>query len=145
MYMPSIADTGSESGLPPIVDGKQILKIDAIAYGYQPNYLKVREGIPVRWEITDKGTSGCTNAVVSKSLFDGEINLTPGQTSVKEFTPQKTGKYKFSCWMGMVSGIIEVVGKDGATTIEVVDSGAEDVIPSGATGCGCGSKSCGDV
>ena len=83
--------------------------MDASSRGYSPNYFKVRVGIPVRWEITDKGTSGCTNAIISKSLFEGEILLTPGQTSIKEFTPEKPGKYKFSCWMGMVSGTIEVV------------------------------------
>lgn len=99
---------GSNSEFPPIVDGKQILKMDASAYGYAPNYLKVKAGIPVRWEITDKGTGGCTSAIISRDLFNGEIPLTPGEVSVKEFTPQKTGKYKFSCWMGMVSGVIEV-------------------------------------
>lgn len=104
----------SEEGLPPIVNGKQILKMDALAYGYSPNYFKVKADVPVRWEITDKGTSGCTNAIISKNLFDGEIPLTPGQTSIKEFTPEKTGRYKFSCWMGMISGIIDVVDKGGS-------------------------------
>ena len=99
----------NEEGLPPIVNGKQILKMDASSRGYSPSYFKVKAGIPVRWEITDKGTSGCTNAIISKSLFEGEIPLTPGQTSIKEFTTEKTGKYKFSCWMGMISGIIEVI------------------------------------
>ncbi len=98
-------------GLTPIVDGKQVLKMEALAYGYWPNYFKVRAGVPVRWEITDRGTSGCTNAIISRDLFDGEIFLTPGQTSVKEFIPTKPGKYKFSCWMGMISGVIEVVAE----------------------------------
>lgn len=100
--------TTQNDGLPPIVDGKQILKMSASARGYSPNYLKVRVGVPVRWEITDTGTSGCTNAVISK-LFDGQIDLTPGTTSIKEFTPTTVGKFRFSCWMGMISGIIEVV------------------------------------
>ena len=113
---------------------------------------KVEAGIPVSWEITDKGTSGCTNAIISKGLFSGEIVLTPGQTIVKEFTPVKPGKYKFSCWMGMVSGIIEVVdGKTAAnnsgTYIQVAkaaNTDSNDVIPSGAKGCGCGGGgSCG--
>lgn len=104
----------SEEGLPPIVNGKQILKMDASSRGYSPNYFKVKVGIPVRWEITDKGTSGCTNAIISKNLFEGEIPLTPGQVSIKEFTPEKPGKYKFSCWMGMISGIIEVIDKGDA-------------------------------
>ena len=106
----------NEEGLAPIVNGKQILKMDASSRGYSPNYFKVKVGIPVRWEITDKGTSGCTNAVISKNLFEGEIPLTPGKTSFKEFTPTKPGKFKFSCWMGMISGIIEVVDKNNATS-----------------------------
>ena len=106
----------NEEGLAPIVNGKQILKMDASSRGYSPNYFKVKVGIPVRWEITDKGTSGCTNAVISKNLFEGEIPLTLGKTSFKEFTPTKPGKFKFSCWMGMISGIIEVVDKNNATS-----------------------------
>ena len=102
----------NKEGLAPIVNGKQILKMDSSASGYKPNYFKVLAGVPVKWEIVDKGTSGCTNAIISKGLFDEEITLLPGQTSVKEFTPTKPGKYKFSCWMGMVSGIIEVINEN---------------------------------
>jgi len=129
-----------EAGLPPVVGGKQVIKMDASSSGYIPNSFKVRVGVPVRWEITDKGTSGCTNAVISKSLFDGSIGLTPGETSVKEFTPTKEGKYKFSCWMGMISGVIEVVGSDGNTAISAAEA-ASQPISSGASGCGCGGGS----
>lgn len=124
------------SGLAPMVNGKQLLQMQASASGYSPNYFKVKVGIPIRWEITDIGTSGCTNAVMSKSLFDGQINLTPGQVSVKEFTPLKAGQYKFSCWMGMVIGVIEVINQDGSLTAAVGAVAPE--IPSGAK-CGCGS------
>ncbi|MDD5144904.1 MAG: sulfite exporter TauE/SafE family protein [Candidatus Pacebacteria bacterium] len=122
--------------LAPIVDGKQILKMNASSFGYSPNKFKVRAGIPVRWEITDKGTSGCTNAVISRALFNGQISLTRGKTSVKEFTPQKAGRYKFSCWMGMISGIIEVVDEnkssglssDGSTAFAVSDVPVVEVL-----------------
>jgi len=141
----------NEEELPPIVNGKQILKMDASSRGYSPSYLKVKVGIPVRWEIRDIGTSGCTNAVISRDLFDGEIPLTPGQTSIKEFTPEKPGKYKFSCWMGMVSGIIEVVDKGGAVSQNnISDSNGSLFVPSGAESsggscgvngrCGCGGR-----
>ncbi len=155
---PSLSDisfsstSANQSGnidLPEIVNGKQILKMDALSYKYKPSHLKVMVGIPVRWEITDKGTSGCTNAVMSRGLFDGEIKLTKGKTSIKEFTPEKVGKYKFSCWMGMVSGVIEVVDKDyDSSSGSVVDDSYddEDIVPSGASGCGCGGgggSSCG--
>ena len=95
--------------LAPMVDGKQVLRMDALASGYRPNRFRIRVGVPVVWEITDKGTSGCTNAIISPRLFWGQVDLTPGRTSVVEFTPTKTGRYKFSCWMGMISGVIEVV------------------------------------
>jgi len=132
------------SDLPEIVDGKQVLKIVATSSGYTPNYLKVRAGIPVRWEIEDKGTSGCTNAIISNSLFEGQIALTPGETSVKEFTPEKPGKYKFSCWMGMVSGVIEVISSEGSSNAITINSDSNEVVPSGAKGCGCGGGgSCG--
>lgn len=138
----------SEEGLAPIVNGKQLLKMDAFSYGYEPNYFKVKVGIPVRWEITDRGTSACTNVIISRSLFEGEISLTPGETSVKEFTPTKPGKYKFSCWMGMFSGIIEVVddNKSGSLfSTTLADN--EAVFETGVKGCLCGSegtgKSCG--
>ncbi len=106
---PSFSDLGINSSQAASANGLQVIKMDASARGYVPNYFKVKAGMPVRWEITDKGTSGCTNAIISKNLFDGEIPLTPGRTSVKEFTPSRPGRYKFSCWMGMVSGIVEVV------------------------------------
>lgn len=153
LNLPSINDVFSSSvqaadtNLPPIVDGKQIVRMDASSGGYSPNYIKVRMGVPVRWEITDKGTSGCTNAVISKALFDGEIKLTPGETSVKEFTPEKPGRYKFSCWMGMVTGTIEVVDGDGNSgeIVQVGDFEDDSSTCEGGCGencdgsCGCGS------
>ena len=149
---PSLSDisfaSGSEgqqvgNGLLEIINGKQLLKMDALAYKYSPSRLKVMVGVPVRWEITDKGSSGCTNAVMSRGLFDGEIKLERGKTSIKEFTPEKVGKYKFSCWMGMISGVIEVVDKDydssaGGSYSDPDTYDEDDLIPSGAVGCGCG-------
>ena len=93
----------------PAVNGKQVIKMEASASAYSPNSFTVRAGVPVRWEITDTGTTGCTNAVISKDLFAGQVALTHGKTSVKEFTPEKAGRYRFSCWMGMVTGEIIVV------------------------------------
>ncbi len=130
----------------PIVLGKQLIKMDALSYSYEPNYFKIRVGQLVRWEITDKGTSGCTNAIISRGLFEGEIELTRGETAVKEFTVKEPGKYKFSCWMGMVSGIIEVVDMNGVeNSDEIISSGASNSCGSSCTGScdgGCGSQSC---
>ena len=133
--------------LPPIIDGKQIIKMTAYGGKDVPNYFKVRAGVPVRWEITaDSSAGGCNSSIISGSLFSGSIPLNPGQVSVKEFTPQKAGKYRFSCQMGMITGIIEVVNAGNAGSSEAggnvasastgIDNG--QVAPSGASGCGCG-------
>lgn len=130
----------ADNGLPPIVGGKQILKMTASSRGYNPNYLRIRAGVPVRWEITDTGTSGCTGAIISR-LFKGTIELTPGTISVKEFTPPETaGKYRFSCWMGMVTGIIEIVDPNQKVSLGIpaANAAANDIVPSGAKGCGGG-------
>ena len=97
----------TSSTINPSVSDKQIIKMDAYSSGYKPNYFSVKAGVPVRWEITDRGTSGCTNAVIARGLIKGEVRLSRGKTSVVEFTPAKPGKYKFSCWMGMIQGVIE--------------------------------------
>lgn len=138
--LPSLDDLGvssaqiSQNGLAPLVGGRQQIKMEALAYAYEPNYFKVKAGLPVRWEITNGGVSGCTNAIVSKGLFEGEVDLNNQKKVVKEFTPSRPGRYKFSCWMGMVSGVIEVV--DQATGN---NSGLEEV-PAGASGCSGGNE-----
>ncbi|MEK7658678.1 MAG: sulfite exporter TauE/SafE family protein [Patescibacteria group bacterium] len=135
-----------EKDLPQIVEGKQVIKMTAYGSKDSPNYFKVRVGVPVRWEITaDRTAGGCNGSIISNSLFSGSIDLIPGQVSVKEFTPEKTGKFRFSCQMGMISGIIEVVNANTAANsnpdIQVANAAAQgngDVVSSGAKGCGCG-------
>jgi uncharacterized protein len=99
----------NQDGLALIEDGVQVIRMEAYPFEYSPNYFKVKAGVPVRWEIDAVNVSGCTNAIISNSLFDGQIPLINGEISYKEFTPLNAGKYRFSCWMGMVTGVIEVV------------------------------------
>lgn len=109
-FSPNTIPHIQNTDLVPITNGIQIIRMDASASGYTPSSFTIKAGLPTRWEITDKGTAGCTNAVISRSLFQGQINLVPGTTSVKEFTaPTTPGTYRFSCWMGMIFGTVEVV------------------------------------
>jgi sulfite exporter TauE/SafE/copper chaperone CopZ len=101
--------SANQDGLPPIVDGKQVIQMTATGSADSPNYFKVKAGVPVRWEITGGNSLGCNGAIISRNLFDGAVDLTPGQVSVKEFTPSTPGVYGFSCTMGMIRGTIEVV------------------------------------
>ncbi len=94
--------------LPEIVNNEQILKMSANALGYTPSILTVRAGIPVRWEIEDTGTAGCTTTFVAPGLINGVYTFHRGQ-NVLAFTAPKAGTYKFSCAMGMVTGRIEAI------------------------------------
>ncbi|MDD3647541.1 MAG: sulfite exporter TauE/SafE family protein [Candidatus Dojkabacteria bacterium] len=113
-----------QQDLPPVVDGKQIIEMDAKSYEYTPTHFRVRVGIPVKWIIYDKGVSGCSNAIVASGLFEGELRIDSKKVE-KEFTPQKEGTYKFSCWMGMISGSIDVVGVNQGNGEEFVSSTVE--------------------
>ncbi len=139
--------SSGNNDLPAIVNGKQVLKMNASAYGYEPNILKVRANVPVVWEVTDTGTSGCTSAIIARDLFSGQIELTPGKISTKEFTPKKTGNYRFSCWMGMITGTIQVVDDSSAslptdsdTANTLVNNNPTESAPTcgGTGGCNCG-------
>ncbi|MBD3329507.1 hypothetical protein GF357_03370 [Candidatus Dojkabacteria bacterium] len=135
--------------LPPIDDeGNQVIEMSASASGYSPNYFKLRAGIPVKWIIRNDGVSGCTDAVISPDLFEGEVQIDKSEV-IKIFTPGSTGRYKFSCWMGMVTGIIDVVDGTGELSKEQIDSGSVvDENTVGGCGCagecggGCGNSDC---
>jgi uncharacterized protein len=93
----------------PLSDGYQVIKMEASSKGYFPRYIQIKAGVPTRWEIEDKGTTGCTNAIIARGLINGSLPLERGM-NVFEFTPNKKGVYKATCWMGMVPPVtIEVV------------------------------------
>lgn len=111
LLKPNNQTRGSVTGLAPTVDGKQVIKMDVMAVSYNPNHFTVKVGVPVKWEITSSGQPGCDSGEVIANGLTDPIYLNPnqGQVTVKEFTPQAPGTYRFSCPMGMVRGTIEVV------------------------------------
>jgi sulfite exporter TauE/SafE len=107
----NVAPAGAayEQDLPPIVDGKQVIKmvVGGQSAAYEPDFFIVRAGMPVRWEIDQQTSSGCLSYVVSRQLgIQAPLKRGP---NVVEFTPAKPGKYVFSCSMGMYTGTITVV------------------------------------
>lgn len=99
------------SGLAPMVNGQQLMQMTVYSVKYNPNYFKIKAGVPVRWEITSSGQPGCASGLVVANGLTDPIYLSPnqGQVTVKEFTAQNPGTYRFSCPMGMVRGTIEVI------------------------------------
>lgn len=88
-------------------DGKQLIK-SRLEINKYPD-ITVKKGIPVRWEIqADRGSlTGCNYRMI---LRDFKLGVEMGYgTNVIEFTPEKTGNFKYTCWMGMINGKIKVV------------------------------------
>jgi sulfite exporter TauE/SafE/copper chaperone CopZ len=90
-----------------IKTSEQVIRMEVLASGYQPNRFVLKRGVPVKWIIEGKELTGC-NRVILVPKLNLEIELKPG-TQVVEFTPEETGTIPWSCWMGMLHGTFEVV------------------------------------
>lgn len=90
------------------VDGVQVVDITAVSSGYDPKYVQVKNGVPVRLNLTAKGGISCSSSFTIPSLGIRK-RLTQGETQVVDFTPTKPGKIVYTCSMGMYSGVIEVI------------------------------------
>ena len=78
-------------------------------YGWDPNVLTVKKGIPVRWTIIVKELTYCNKGIKVPALGINKVFDKAGDTATFEFTPTETGTIQFTCWMGMIPGRIEVV------------------------------------
>lgn len=103
-----VSETGEAAEQPSVPERKepQIIRMDQLADGYEPNEFTVKRGQPVRWVIDSKESYSCAVSLVSPKLGVKKI-LKPGE-NVIEFTPKSAGDIPFSCSMGMYRGIIHV-------------------------------------
>ena len=93
-----------------IVDGKQYIQMEVTEYAtYAPSTLTVQEGVPVEWQIYGADFMGCANTLILPA-FKVNSFIKPGMNTVR-FTPTKSGRYTFSCSMGMVRGTMIVQPK----------------------------------
>ena len=87
-------------------DGIQYLS-STLESGHYPD-ITVKAGIPVNWTIhaDNNSINGCNYKILLQD-FNTEYVFQEGDNTI-EFTPQKTGVYTYSCWMGMITGKIYV-------------------------------------
>jgi len=104
-------DSGNGSGGFGIERGHLLVKSTLLPYTYPA--ITVEAGRPVRWEIDapPMNINGCNNRLFIRE-YGIEHSFKPGM-NVIEFTPNKPGKVPYTCWMGMIPGLITVV--DGGT------------------------------
>lgn len=93
-------------------DMVQVVRMEQGGSGYSPNKFTVQVGVPVKWIVTSTNPNSCASSLYSQQL-GVRRNLQLGE-NVIEFTPKETGQIRFSCAMGMYTGVFSVVDKDGA-------------------------------
>lgn len=122
-------NSGSQIIKPVIKDGVQEINMTADGRGYSPNVLYVQKGMPARLIVNGEQITYCNNAIVIPSL-NIQKKLSKGENII-EFTPE--GKdLSFSCWMGMIRGVIKVV--DDVNNISPEDA-VNDIPSSGTPSC----------
>lgn len=89
-----------------IQNGVQIVEMTQDGSGYHPNNFTIKKGVPVRWIINSLDAYNCASSLVVPK-FNIRKKLNTGENII-EFTPTQTGAIKFSCSMGMYSGIFNV-------------------------------------
>lgn len=124
----------SDANKAKIVNGKQEIRVTATASGYSPNVVFVQKGVPTKFIVEGKTITSCNNKIVIPSI-NKSLSLSKGD-NVLEFTPGDKD-INYSCWMGMLSGVIKVV--DNLDTVSASDiSNAQNANPSSSGGSCCG-------
>jgi sulfite exporter TauE/SafE/copper chaperone CopZ len=103
-----------------VTNGIQIINSQLLS-GRYPS-ITVQEGIPVKWiiEAQQKNINGCNYKMFIKE-YKIEHKFIPGE-NVIEFIPARTGKFTYSCWMGMIHGRITVVKQNEKIEKENIDN-----------------------
>lgn len=96
--------------------GAQELSV-TVQGGYSPDRLVAKRGIPLRIKFTRKESSSCSERVVFGD-FDISKALPENETTVVEFTPDRTGEFTFTCGMGMYQGRLVVQDGDAPVAAE---------------------------
>ena len=86
----------------------QDAQIEITSSGYQPDYIRVRNGEKATLTLKSVDAYSCASAFRIPSLGISR-NLGPNGTEEISFTPSQTGKIQFNCSMGMYRGVIEVI------------------------------------
>jgi sulfite exporter TauE/SafE len=113
-----LAQNSPSGALARIEGNVQTVRTELASGRYAP--ITVQAGIPVRWTLhAEPGTlNGCNNRIIIPEYGRMQKKLELGD-NVIEFTPERSGAFLYTCWMGMIRGRITVVDKlDGAAGLK---------------------------
>lgn len=116
-------------------NGVQKVQLSVKGSTYYPYPIRVKKGTPVQLVADISNMPGCSKSIIIPEY--GIRKVVSAGDNVIEFTPDKSGTFKFSCSMVMYIGQIIVEEADGS-----VSSYTEAPFPNGGA-CGGGSGGCG--
>jgi hypothetical protein len=90
------------------VSGVQTATINVFANGYNPTYLQLKSGVPVKLNLVTPGGLSCTSIFRIPQLGI-QVSLQPTSNQLLQFTPTQRGRITYTCGMGMYSGIMDVI------------------------------------
>lgn len=81
--------------------------------GYSPSVIRVKAGQPVRLVFDRRDAGGCSEEVVFPD-FGVRRFLPTGEKTAVDITPERAGRYEFTCGMSMLRGA--VIAEDGGAS-----------------------------
>ncbi len=118
--------------LAPTNNGVQEVAITMNRGQYQPDPIRVKVGVPVRFTVDLNSVNGCYRSIIIPDL--GVSGRASASNNIIEFTPTKVGTFRMTCSMGMAEGTIVVEDALGNAPA-AAPSAAK---PAAAAGCGMG-------
>jgi hypothetical protein len=133
------AGDSNSTGAARIVNGVQMVN-STLTPGRYPA-ITVQAGIPVKWTINapQGSINGCNNRMIIPE-YNIQYSFKTGDNLI-EFTPSRTGTFRYSCWMGMIRSSITVVADSVSLAQEASAQAAADSFnaqPAGGCAC-CGN------
>lgn len=87
-------------------DGTQEATV-VVDRGYVPSRIELEAGVPAVLRFDRRDDDACTELLVCE-LLPSEHRLVARRETAIHFTPQRPGRYSFTCGMGMYSGELVV-------------------------------------
>lgn len=91
-----------------MVGNVQVIHMNVSSAGYDPDFITVKQGVPVKIITNSTADAGCVRGFQMPDLGVPNKALNVGMDEI-DFTPDKTGQFTFNCQMNMSKGTVNVV------------------------------------
>lgn len=104
---PSTAESPAEISAT-MIDGVQVVEIEAGALGFSPESVQLQAGVPARLVFQRTTEASCADHVSVPAFGVEKMPLPMNEEVAVEFTPDEAGEFTFVCGMDMQSGTLVV-------------------------------------